>query len=121
MAKKHRSFHVNRGNKPNAFLAKVEAKCDQNMHLQREFTYQQCIDNMVIILHEQFGFGPVRCKRAFDAFEDTFLRNARTAIDMADGDSDMSYVKGDIDRRLKEALGEYFEPWEERFPEEIFK
>lgn len=105
----------------NAFLAKIEAQNHRNMELQRRFTYQQCIDNMIMILHEQFGFGPTRCKRAFEAFEKAFFENAKTVIEMADGDKDMSYVKGDIDRRLKAALGEYFEPWEKRFPEDKFR
>lgn len=107
--------------KPNAFLAKIEAQRSHSMELQRRFTYQQCIDNMIMILHEQFGFGPTRCKRAFEAFEKAFFENAKTVIEMADGDRDMSYVKGDIDRRLQAALGEYFVPWEKRFPEEMFR
>ena len=107
--------------KPNAFLAKIEAQNHRNMELQRRFTYQQCLDNMIMILHENFGFGAVRCKRAFDAFEKAFYENAKTVINMADGDSDMSYVKGDIDRRLHAALGEYFVPWEERFPPDVFR
>lgn len=100
----------------NPWLAQKKDQIDQMMRLQREFTRQQCLDMALITLNEDFQFGPERCQRFMEKFEETFEAYAETTLKEADGDDTMSYVKGNIDRKIAYILGDKFVPFEERYP-----
>lgn len=99
--------------KPNAFLAKQQAKTELAIREARRFTIQQCHDMACIALHLEFGFGPERIARYSDAVLKVWNTYADTAL--ADTDKDMVETHEKIDRVLKEACGDRFVEWEERY------
>lgn len=109
------------GKKPNAFLAKVEERMNHNMALQREFTMQQCEDIWLIMLHEDFGFGPARCQKAQEKFRETLLDFCKLCVEDGDDDKEIVYTKASVDRQLQGALGDAFKPWEERYPADKYR
>lgn len=107
--------------KPSAFLLKIEAKHRQDMRLQRAFTLQQCEDMAIITLGQDFGFGPKRAQEFRAKFRETFHAYAELCVGDATGDKEITYTKGVIDRELERVLGDGFEPWDGRFPPEVYK
>lgn len=51
---------------------------------------------------------------------ETFAAYAELCIENAKGDQQMDYTKGCIDRELQRILGDAAQPWEERYPTEVF-
>lgn len=51
---------------------------------------------------------------------ETFAAYAELCIENAKGDQQMDYTKGCIDRELSRILGDAAQPWEERYPKEVF-
>ena len=109
------------GKKPNAFLAKYEALMHHNMELQRQFTLQQCEDIWLIMLHDDFGFGPARCQKAKQKFHDIFLNFCKLCVEDGSSDREIVFTKASVDRKLQEALGDAFKPWEERYPADKYR
>lgn len=81
----------------------------------RIFALQQAKDMMLIAAHKEFGFGPDRCKRLGDSFDRVFSQYADITLEDARSDKDIWYTKEQVDGALREACGEYFVPWEERY------
>lgn len=90
------------------------------MRLQRLFTIQQCEDMTIITLGQDFGFGPKRAAEFRTKMRETFAAYAELCIENAKGDQQMDYTKGCIDRELSRILGDAAQPWEERYPKEVF-
>ena len=101
--------------KKNSFLAKMEAKQEQELAFMRRFTMQQCKDMMLIAAHEAFGFGPDRAKVLGDTFDKVFLEYAQMTIADSRDDKELWYTKEKVDTKLKEVCGENFSPWQERY------
>ena len=106
--------------KPSAFMRQVQANQEHNMRLQRLFTIQQCEDMAIITLGQDFGFGPKRAVEFRAKCRETFAAYAELCIDNAQDDKQMDYTKGCIDRELSRILGDAAQPWEERYPTEVF-
>lgn len=106
--------------KPSAFLREIERKAKRNMDLQRRFTLQQSEDMAIITLSQDFGFGEKRALEFREKFRETCKAYAQLCLDNAEGDQNMDYTKGCIDRELSRILGDSFQPWEERFPKNIY-
>ncbi len=107
--------------KKNAFLAKIEAQNHRNMELQRQFTLQQCEDIWLIMLHDDFGFGPIRCQRAKEKFREIFLDFCKLCVEDGSSDKEVVFTKASVDRKLQAALGDNFQPWDLRYPKEKFR
>ncbi len=101
--------------KPNAFLAKMQAKAEIECALQRRFTLQQAADMMLIAANEAFGFGPDRLHRLLLAYQNAWGEYADLAWDDAKSDKDIEYTRAKIDEKLKQICGEHFMPWDERY------
>lgn len=101
--------------KKNAFLAKMDAKKEQELAFMRRFTLQKCKDMMLIAAHEAFGFGPDRAKVLGDMFDKVFLEYAQMTIAYSRDDKDLWFTKDKVDAKLREVCGENFYPWEERY------
>lgn len=101
--------------KKNAFLAKMDAKKEQDLAFMRRFTLQQCKDMMLIAAHEAFGFGPDRAKILGDMFDKVFEEYAEMTIKDSKDDKDIWYTKEKVDAKLREVCGDNFSPWEERY------
>lgn len=101
--------------KQSAFLQQIQKQKAADMDIQRRFTIQQCEDMMIIAANAAFHFGPVRAKRLRDAFRAVFVGYAVTALDDGKDDKDIVYTRAKVDIALKNALGENFVEWDERY------
>lgn len=101
--------------KVNPMLAKIQAKHEQELAFFRTFTIQQCVDMMMVAAHDTFGFGADRLDKLESAFYDVFKEYAQMTISDAKYDKEIAYTKGKMDAKLKQIMGEYFTPWEERY------
>ena len=106
--------------KPSAFVVKMQAEAKREIRKQRLFTLQQCEDIMLIMLGREFQFGPIRGKKAREAYREVFREYCAEAIADDRDDPQLNYTKGCMDRELEKILGDEFVPWEARYPEEIF-
>lgn len=64
--------------------------------------------------------GPKRAAEFRTKCRETFAAYAELCIENAKGDQQMDYTKGCIDRELSRILGDAAQPWEERYPKEVF-
>lgn len=97
------------------FLDKLKAQQAVRERELRRFTLQQSHDLAIIALHKEFGFGPERIKRFSDKCLEVWNEYADIANADADSDKSMDYTHEKLDRALKEACGDYFVEWEERY------
>ena len=105
--------------KKNTWLARqqaaAEVRATARAEIQRRFALQQAQDMAVIALNQAFGFGPERTKKFVEAFNGIFEMYADMALEDAKGDADIEYTRVKLDEVLKEACGDNFIPWEERY------
>jgi hypothetical protein len=105
--------------KKNTWLARQQAAAEvraaARAEIQRRFALQQAQDMAVIALNQAFGFGPERTKKFVEAFNGVFEMYADMAIEDAKDDADIEYTRVKLDEVLKEACGESFIPWDERY------
>lgn len=99
----------------NNFLARLEAKHEAELAVVRRFAVQQSKDMLLIAAHRAFGFGPDRAKVLGDAFDAVLEEYANLTVSDAKDDKEIWYTKAKVDAALKDACGEYFEPWEVRY------
>ena len=101
--------------KNNNYLARLQAKKEAEMRLYRHFTIQWAADAAILAANEVFQ----RKGKKLVEFHNAFIRYANEIAEMtvedAKGDKDIDYTKGKLDERLKELLGEDFQPWEVRY------
>lgn len=106
---------------PKGFYAMFRTKKDldnytDSISLCRSYTRKQLdIDAWIIALHDEFGFGTERCKKALQAYLNTDKEIADLIINDHKDDERFEYTKTRIDNKLKEALGDLFVPFEERY------
>lgn len=101
--------------KPNAFLARQQARTELLCQMHREFTRRQCADVLMIAAAEEFGFGPSRLKRLKDRYDKVFDEYSDLILSDTKDDPGLEYTREKVDRRLKQIMGEHFVPWEERY------
>ena len=99
----------------NNFLARLEAKHEAELAVVRRFAVQQSKDMLLIAAHRAFGFGPDQAKVLGDAFDAVFEEYANLTVSDARNDKEIWYTKAKVDAALRDACGEYFEPWEVRY------
>lgn len=85
----------------------------QGFEVGKSIALQQSIDIVLIVLHEDFGYGPERCKQ----FHEKYMKAFQEMLDIAKEDTeDGEYTKEVLDRRLKAACPpEEFKPYAERY------
>lgn len=98
--------------KRNAYLAKMQLQKDAAVLQATRFTRQLMVDMAMIALNDEFGFGPERLERFARCIEKVYDHYATT---WNNDDPDTVYARAKIDRRLEQACGEKFIPWEERY------
>lgn len=101
--------------KPNAYLLKLQAQMDAEMHRQRMFTIQWCADAAVLAANEVFQRKGEKLTEFLNAFVRYSNEIAEMAIADAKDDKSMDFTKGKLDARLQELLGDDFIPWEKRY------
>lgn len=78
----------------------------------KSLAFQQMLDIVEITLHEDFKFGSDRIKK----FQEKVESNFQEMLDISHEDTDdRVYTTTVLDRRLKDACGEYFVPYAERY------
>lgn len=97
------------------YLARQRAEVDRRIKIHRLFTMQWCADAAILAANEVFQ----RKGKKLVEFHNAFTRYAEEIAEMtladAKDDKTIDYTKGKLDERLKELLGEDFQPWEERY------
>lgn len=105
--------------KPSPFLVKMQRQAEIKSSVQQDvmkiFTIQQSLDMALLALGREFGFGPSRCKRFIDRFNQIFGDYIDDALTEAKSDDSIIYIRACIDRELKQYCGEHFHPWDERY------
>lgn len=86
----------------------------------QEKTSTPCWKKLRVSQNQDFGFGPKRAAEFRAKCRETFAAYAELCIENAKGDQQMDYTKGCIDRELQRILGDAAQPWEERYPKEVF-
>jgi len=98
--------------KKSGFLARMESAKERSNKETLFFTRQNMCDIALLVLHEEFGFGPERLMRFCKAISKKYGDFA----DLWNGDTkDVEYSKAVLDRALKQICGKYFIPWDERY------
>lgn len=78
---------------------------------------QMLRDTMIITLHSDFGWGEKRITELMTAYDKNLDEFCKMVVGDVKEDFEIAYTKERIDRILKEALGDKFEPWEVRYPD----
>ena len=99
----------------NAYLTKLQAQIDRQMHFQRKFTTAWCADAAIMAANEVFQRKGKKLVEFHNAFVKYSHEIAEMTLEDAKGDRSLEYTKAKVDQRLKEILGEDFVPWEERY------
>lgn len=106
--------------KPNAMLAKLEAKIraelQEEYDTKREVYLQMSMDAAFFAANEVLKMGPGRVKAFYDAYIKNFREMYRLLNEDGKDDEDLVYSTEVIDRRLKKIVGpELFVPWDVRY------
>ena len=101
--------------KPNAYLAKLQAQKAAEISRHRNFTIQFCADAAILAANEVFQRKGKKVVEFYEAFVKYSHEIASMTLSDAKDDKELAYTKGTLDTRLKEILGEDFQPWEERY------
>lgn len=103
-------------NKPNAMLAKLQAKMEEDHRIKREIALQMSLDAAFFAANEVFQMGPGRVKAFFDAYTKYFREINMLMSEDGKVDDELVYSTEVIDRRLKPIVGpKYFQPWIVRY------
>lgn len=105
--------------KQNCFLDRIKKETALKMQYNTLINEQMNRDYAVIALNRQFGFGEKRAKEFLDTFTAVQLEYTRMMLKDHKDDKKFDYTKGNLDRELSRILGEYFVPFETRYPNEV--
>lgn len=98
--------------KQSGYLTRLRVQQAIRDREQQRLTRQQCHDMAIIALHLAFGFGPDRVAKFDKKVSEVWNEYADMAVS---DEKQMVYTKEKIDRVLREACGENFVPWDERY------
>ena len=77
---------------------------------------EYCIaDMMLIAANDALGAGASRLQLLFDAFCAAYREYGELLMEDQKTDKDFIYLRGKLDMKLRQILGEHFKPWEERY------
>ena len=101
--------------KKSGYLERMQAKNAADISFHRKFTMQWCADAAILAANEVFQRRGKKLVEFFNAFVRYSHEIAEMTLDDAKGDKTLEYTKYKLDERLKELLGEDFQPWDERY------
>lgn len=99
----------------NAYLARMQAQKAADISFHRKFTMQWNADAAILAANEVFQRKGKKIVEFYNAFVRYSHEIAKMTLDDAKDDKTIEYTKAKVDARLKEILGEDFQPWEERY------
>lgn len=114
-------------NKPNAMLAKIEAKyakeyeeklakAQANYLIQVKMAIQQCSDAAIFAADDTFDVNEYSARKFHTAHIDYMNKISHMAVVEDKDDPDMWWTKDTIDKRMLQIVGkENFAPWDERY------
>ena len=102
----------------NDFLDRIAKEKDLAMKYNTLINEQMNRDYAVIALNRHFGFGEKRAAEFLKTFTDVQVEYSRMMLKDHKDDKHFCYTKGKLDGELKEILGDYFVPFEMRYPNE---
>lgn len=106
--------------KPNSYIDRQKNLVQTYVQLSCDIYSQYVADCAMMALADEFGFGPERLKRFWDALQQNTVAfdnalGARTKADQLNGDTD--FLRSRMDEKLRAALGRYYTAdFEERYP-----
>jgi hypothetical protein len=104
----------------NNYIAQREANIQAFVQATCDVYSQYVHDCAIIALHEEFGFGPDRCKRFRERLKEVLNQfdDALSAPKDKDKMGDVDYLRGLMDESLKQITpeNEKFYTFEERYP-----
>lgn len=100
--------------KPSAFVRQMQAAHAAQMRNMRLFTIQQCEDIMCIAA-ANVGSDPEAVERLLREYRAVFHDYAEEVVDESREDKEIWVSKDHLERALREARGEYYEPMEARY------
>ena len=100
-----------------------EAMVREAVKITEHLTTQFMIDCWCIALHQEFGFGEVRARKACYAMAEVYKYFDRRLFNRMkikrphreDLDSDFLLARDELDRALKEVFGDNLQPFDERY------
>ena len=101
--------------KVNPMLAGIEARNNRKLRAAQDFFTQYCADMMLIAANEALGCGPKRLRLLFETFCAAYAEYADILAEGQKTDKDFNYLRGKLDRKLEQIMGEHFQPWEQRY------
>lgn len=99
----------------NDFLARIQRQKAQEINVRTLFTMQWCADAAAIAANEVFNRKGDKIAEFLKKMSEYSREIAEMTDSDARGDKTIEYTKTKIDEKLKEILGEHFEPWDERY------
>ena len=99
----------------NDFLARIQRQKAQEINVRTLFTMQWCADAAAIAANEVFSRKGDKIAEFLKKMSEYSHEIAEMTSNDAKGDKTIEYTKAKIDGKLKEILGEHFQPWEERY------
>lgn len=99
----------------NAYLTKLQAQKAFELEQMRIFTMQWCADAAVLAANEVFKRRGEIIVEFCAALQRYSQEIAKLTLEDAKDDKEIEYTKAVVDERLKEILGESFQPWAERY------
>lgn len=102
--------------KQSGLLKRIQAQRMIERKLAISFAVQRVADCAVITLHNEFGFGAERNKRFMEQLNATLAEMADMVEEDDKTDKELIYSRAKLDAAVKEAMGEHFVKWEERYP-----
>lgn len=101
--------------KPSAYAMKLKAQKQFELEQMRLFTMQWCADAAALAANDVFKRKGKKIVEFLKAMEKYSQEIASTTLEDAKTDKDIEYTKAKVDERLKEILGDDFQPWDERY------
>lgn len=108
--------------------AKRIEELEDEVNCEWAFNLQQFMDCSMIALHQEFGFGPKRCRKFEEAVKkecvlwmSMCLKEVRETS-QGKGNEDFWFTQGKMDDALRKAIGSDVLPWDQRYdPVRLFK
>lgn len=111
---KRKNNYVKRGSyQSELYAARVQRKKADQKTEDFYHGVQYGLDILSLSLKKEFGFGPVRLLRLFNAFYDMFHEAQKNS--RADKDKEAWYSDEKFEEAMKQAWGENYVPSEERY------
>ena len=102
-------------NKPNAFLARMEAQYRAMSAHKVNVALQMAKDVADIAANEVFGMAEGRAEKWTKVYSETLNDMMQMVSQDGKDDPEFIYAKTKIDERLKQINGKHFQPWEVRY------